>query len=129
MNMETVYLYSMGKRPQLAAIFDNDAEANAHMETPMTQWSPRSANSCCLRTNMTPASQLNELLDALAIGLAMAEDAQEYAQETLAEHLLALGETTQKNKTKATRIRQDIAAAKDAQIPSRGILTHSTDRR
>lgn len=29
---EEVYLYSMGKRLRLTAIFDNDDDANAHME-------------------------------------------------------------------------------------------------
>lgn len=30
--MQTIYIYSMGKRLQLTAIFDNDYDANKHME-------------------------------------------------------------------------------------------------
>ena len=32
MTAQTVYIYSMGKRLRITAIFDNDADANKHME-------------------------------------------------------------------------------------------------
>ena len=62
------------------------------------------------------------LREALAIGYAMAEDSADYAAECLGHHLLALGETTEKNKRTAERLREAVRAAKDAQTLFESIL-------
>lgn len=60
-------------------------------------------------------AEIERLRKLCAIGLAMAETAAEYATEALAQHELALGRTTQRNRLRALRMEEDISSAKDAQ--------------
>ena len=67
-------------------------------------------------------NQEQTYLEALEIALAIAEDAQEYAQEILAIHMRDLGTSIPRYKARALRIEKDINAAKDAQVLFKRIL-------